>query len=150
MRRVTFALLCGLLFSFGTGCVAMNALQEYDWMGTKARFTEEQKLYTRLVRWSEFSRASEKVDPESRSAFMKDLRGLGEIRFTDYEVEAPDYDRIAQTATVHVTYYAYRPETLEAATFTEDQIWKRDLETGDWHVDHEGPPLIPAQGVSAR
>jgi hypothetical protein len=147
MRRVSIALLCGLLFSLGTGCVA---LQEYDWMGTKARFTEEQKLYTRLVRWAEFNRASEIVEPGSRSTFMKSVRSLGDIHFTDYEVDAPDYDRIAETATVHVSYSAYRPETLEAVTFEEDQIWKRDLVSGEWHVNHEGPPLVPVQGVSAR
>jgi hypothetical protein len=150
MRRATIALLGGLLLLFANGCAMLELVESRDLTGYKARFTDTQKQYTRLVRWNEFARASEAVEPEQRSAYLEALRKLGEIRFTDYEAEAPAYDAEAQTATVFVRYSAYHANTLSAVTLLEEQRWTRDLASGDWHVDHEGAPLVEAKGVGAR
>lgn len=144
MRRLTMALMGAFLLVSGTGCAMM---QSVDWLGRESTFTDTYKLYTRLVRWGEFERASAYVEPADRDAYRNELRALGKLHITDYEVDKPIYDRLAQTATVHVRYEAYRPETLESIAFTEVQRWTRDLETGDWRVDHEGSPLVAAQSV---
>jgi len=150
MRRATIALLGGLLLLFANGCAMLELIETRDLMGYKARFTDAQQQYTRLVRWNEFTRASETVEPESRSTYLAALHQLGEIHFTDYEAQAPVYDAEVRTATVLVRYSAYHDNTLSAVTLVEEQLWTRDFESGDWHVDHEGSPLVESKGVGAR
>lgn len=148
MRRSGWQGLLGALgLQFATGCAALSG---WDWSGNEAQFKEMHKLYTRLVRWEEFARASEHVLPDERRDFLDAMRALGPLHFTDYESEAPEYDAITQTATVHVRYTAYRNDTLASVDFKEEQRWTRDLDTGAWHVEHDGPPLVPARDVGAE
>ena len=60
------------------------------------------------------------------------------------------YDADVRTATVLVRYSAYHDNTLSAVTLVEEQRWTRDFESGDWHVDHEGSPLVESKGVGTR
>jgi hypothetical protein len=147
MRRNALAALGGLFLLLETGCATIESL---DWTGYEARFTEDQKLYTQLMRWEEWARASEHVPPDQRSDFMAAMRALGPIHVTDYEVGTPEYDAESQTASVHVRYFAYHKNTLQSVALSEDQHWKRNLETGKWQVDHDGPPLVAIDDVSAR
>ncbi len=142
--RITLVITLALVAS---GCTTLSNL---DWTGHEASFEDDYKLYTRLVRWGEFERASRFVEPEQQEAYRDGIRDLGVLHFTDYEADKPKYDRLTETATVYVRYSAYRPATLETVSFTEEQRWKRDLETGDWRLEHEGPPLVAAKSVGAR
>jgi hypothetical protein len=150
MRRATISLLGGLWLLLGSGCAMMELAESRDFMGHKAQLTDAQKQYTRLMRWNEFSQASQSIDPEQRSAYLTALRDLGEIRITDYETAAPEFDELVDNATVRVRYTAYRNETLDVVTFSEDQLWKRDAESGDWRLTHDGAPLVLTKDVSAR
>lgn len=150
MRRSALAVLCGLSLLLVSGCAMVNAVANYDWTGFKAHFTDTQKRYTRLMRWSEFTSASAHVEPEDREAFLGDLRELGGLRFSDYEMSEPAYDRATQTATVRVRYFAYEEATLTGVTYTEVQHWRRNPMTGDWLVEHDGSPLVPQQQVGTR
>ncbi len=130
MRRSVIAGLCGLSLLVVSGCAMVNAVVDYDWSGFKAHFTDTQKRYTRLMRWSEFTAASAHVEPEDRKAFLAELGELGALRFSDYETDEPAYDRVTQTATVTVRYFAYREATLTSETFTEVQHWRRNPTDG--------------------
>lgn len=149
MRRATTIVLAGLLLSSTSGCAMLELAETRDFLGTKSHFADVQRKYTRLVRWNEFVAASASVASEDRSAYLASLRGLGEIRFTDYEAEPPVFDELAENATVRVRYFAYRADTATAVTLVEEQRWKRDAVTGDWQVDHDGAPLAEVRGVGA-
>ena len=150
MRRVTTALLAGALLLVSSGCAMLELVESRDFLGYKTRLSDTQKQYTRLVRWNEFARASEAVAPEQRGEFLAAMRALGEIRFTDYEAEAPVFDDLVESATVRVRYVAYHAETLAAVTYVEEQRWKREPGSADWRLDHEGPPLVASASVGAR
>jgi len=150
MQRATIALLGGLLLLITNGCAMLELVDTRDFTGFKQQLTDTQKRYTRSMRWNEFTLASQVVAPESRSAYLKALDALGPIRITDYETAAPDYDAEALTATVVVRYAAYHEDTMQTVTLVEEQRWKRDLESGDWRLDHEGPPLVESKAVGAR
>ncbi len=150
MRRIKTALLGGLLLVLTNGCAMLELVESRDLLGYKAQLTDVHKQYTRFVRWNEFARASEAIEPEQRSAYLAALRALGEIRFTDYEAEAPVYDDAMETATVRVRYSAYHGNTLSAVTLVEEQRWTRDLESGGWRVGHDGAPLVEATSVGTR
>ncbi len=149
MRRATIALLGGLLIFCTNGCGMLALVDSRDFLGHQAQFSDVQRKYTRLVRWNEFVAASASVPPDQRSAYLASLRDLGQIRFTDYETEPPVFDEHVESATVRVHYFAYRADTASAVTLVEEQRWNRDLETGEWHVDHDGAPLTEAHGVGA-
>lgn len=150
MRRTTTALLGGLLLLATSGCAMLELVETRDFLGFKTSLSDTQKRYTRLVRWNEFARASEAVSPEQRDEFLAGMRALGEVRFTDYETEAPVFDERVETAMVRVRYTAYHAETLSAVTYVEEQRWERTPGGSDWHVEHEGTPLIESASVGAR
>ena len=147
MRRLSTILVGILLVALTSSCAAMPDL---DWTGAELSLKDAYKAYTRFIRWGEIERASAAVKPEQREAFLAGMRDIGELHFTDYEIDDTDFDRVAQTATVRVRYRAFRTDTLEDTTYLETQHWTRDLATGDWTLDHEGPPLVPSRSVGAR
>ncbi|CAG1006913.1 hypothetical protein MYXO_03524 [Myxococcaceae bacterium] len=147
MRSVSIRLAAAWLVVLASGCASMPKV---DWTGSELAFKDAYKTYTRSLRWGEIERASAAVDPERRDAFLAGMRDLGEMHFTDYEIDETEFDSLAQTATVRVRYRAFRTDTLEDNTYLETQHWSRDAETGVWRVDHEGPPLVPARSVGAR
>lgn len=151
MRRTTTTALLGVLVLLATsGCAMLELVETRDFLGFKTRLADTQKQYTRLIRWNEFARASEVVAPEQRGEFLDGLRALGNVRFTDYEADAPVFDDLVENATVRVRYAGYHAERLVVVTYVEEQHWKRIPGSDEWHLDHEGPPLTEAAGVGAR
>jgi hypothetical protein len=150
MRRATIGLLSGFLLLFGSGCAMLELVETRDFLGYKASLKDVQQKYTRFVRWNEFAQASQALEPEQQHEYLAAVRALGGIRITDYEAEAPEYDPLVETATVRVTYSAYHNETMQVITLVEEQRWKRDPQTNDWHLDHEGAPFVEAKSVGAR
>ena len=150
MRRVTIALVSGLFLLFGTGCAMLELVETRDFLGYKMSLKDVQQRYTRYVRWNEFARASESIDPDQRAEYLAAVRKLGDLRVTDYETESPIYDPLVESATIRVSYSGYHNETMAMVTLVEDQHWKRDLNTNDWSLDHDGPPLVEAKAVGAR
>lgn len=147
MRRLSTVLIGALLIALGSAC---STLPDVDWNGAELSLKDAYKAYTRFMRWGEIERASAAVKPEQRETFLAGMRDIGQLHFTDYEIDDTDYDKVAQTATVRVRYRAFRTDTLEEITYVETQRWTRDLESGEWTLDHEGPPLVPSRSVGAR
>lgn len=134
MRSVRLTALVGALsLSVGVlGTAACTSPPSWADGGREHDFTESQKRYTQLVRWAEFARASQYVDPDFREAFRADVRRLSELRFTDYDIRRRS-DPEEQSATVHVTYQAYRIASLLETAVQEEQQWYRD-DSGRWWV----------------
>jgi len=113
------ALALALLLAGGAlACATTQELKEND-------FTEIQKHYTKLVRWSQFDRAREFVDPEAVGAFETQAATFGRVHFTDYAIRGVRFSEDGSTATVRVTYYAYLRTALVAFAFDEEQEWSR-------------------------
>ena len=107
-------LLAGVAF----GCATTQELRETD-------FTEIQKHYTKLVRWAQFDRAREFVDPEAVGAFETQAQSFGRVHFTDYAIRGVEFSPDGATATVRVTYYAFERTALVAFAYDEQQEWSR-------------------------
>ena len=116
--RVRALALAVLLGAAPFGCSTTQEFRESD-------FAEIQKHYTKLIRWAQFDRAREFVDPEAVSAFETHARTLGRVHFTDYAIRGVEFSPDGDTATVSVTYYAYERTALVAFAFDEQQEWSR-------------------------
>ncbi|UCE85169.1 MAG: hypothetical protein JSU66_12560 [Deltaproteobacteria bacterium] len=109
-----------------------------------------QTRYTRLVRWNEFGKASEYVDPELREAYLRDARGLHGLRFTDYEVQWVDQGADGRSATAHVRYRGYSTGALiELPEFDETQEWYFDVLSRRWLVRPDMQGLVAAYQKAA-
>jgi hypothetical protein len=73
-QRIRFgAALAALLAAFAVSACAGTF---FDKLRPSDSVSDIQKRYTRLVRWNEFARASQYVDPELREGYLNDARGL--------------------------------------------------------------------------
>jgi hypothetical protein len=103
------------------GALACATTQEVR----QTEFSEIQKHYTKLVRWAQFDRAREFVDPEAIGAFETQAATFGRVHFTDYAIRGVTFSEDGTSATVRVTYYAYARTALVAFAFDEEQEWSR-------------------------
>jgi hypothetical protein len=125
--------------SIATACAALLLAgcqtQLFDAFGFEDDFEHIQQRYTRLVRWNEFNKASEFVDPALRVDYLRDAHELKGLRFTDYEVSWIEESQDRLTAKAHVVYRAYWTAALiELPELEETQEWYRDPETKNWLV----------------
>ncbi len=107
----------------------------FDAFGFDDDFKHIQRRYTRLVRWNEFNKASEFVDPALRVNYLRDAHDLKGLRFTDYEVSWIEESEDHLTAKAHVVYSAYwTAALLVLPELEETQEWYREPETQRWLV----------------
>jgi hypothetical protein len=93
-------------------------------------FRDTQRRYTQLMRFTEFDKAGHFVVPEERDSFRATTKALGDLRFSDYQVQ--DVETAGDTGTARVSYTGYRVSSPIVVTFVEEQQWER---TGDsWQV----------------
>lgn len=124
-RLGAHAALLALLVSM-TACITAGRRETH--------FTDSQLRYTQMVRWSDFKRAEEFVDPESRDAFYEVTDKLGGVRFIDYRIRSIEFDPETNEAVAKVIYSAYKASAPAAIAVVEDQAWHRDEETKTWMV----------------
>jgi hypothetical protein len=147
-QRIRFgAALAALLGAFVvSGCAGTI----FDKLRPSDSVSDIQKRYTRLVRWNEFARASQYVDPELREGYLNDARGLRGLRFTDYEVNWLDQAADGQSATAHVRYRGYSTaKLLELPELSETQEWYFDLVKRRWLVRPDMAGLVAAYEQAA-
>ena len=133
-RRITLALL-SLQF---LGCLGTLAS---DPMGRKYSLENIQRRYTELIRWGEFQRAADFVDPEVLDEFETHASAFANIRITDYEIGRIALDQEKKSATVGVTYHGYRDGLFIEKPLHETQTWVR--ESGNrWQVRPELTQLV--------
>ena len=121
-------------FAWAAALVALVGCQTLDPWGHRRNLEDAQRSYTQMVRWGDFERASEWVDPEERGRFLADAERLAEVRVTDYEIGSLDLDDEGGAATVRVSYRAYHLATLVEREVLEVQSWYFDGDTGRWQV----------------
>ncbi len=112
----------------GLGC------QNFDAMGRRSSLHETQLHYTQMLRWGEFNRASQHVDPEAREEYQRNAPALEGMRVTEFDIGDIQFDEENLTANVVVTYRAYSLTTLVETSFREEQEWRRTDGTNDWLV----------------
>ncbi|MDJ0868073.1 MAG: hypothetical protein QNK03_18350 [Myxococcota bacterium] len=130
----TVAKLCvalGVTLAATTGCLMPRG---------GSVFEDTQRRYTQLIRWSEFERAAQMVDPEAKADFTARARELGALHFMDYEVQSVEFDEEGKNATVMVTYDAYQRASANVVSFRERQQWRQDPETKQWVVSPRMEP----------
>lgn len=121
-------------------------------MGTQTAretdFYEIQKHYTQMVRWAQFERARNFVDPEDLSGFSERTRELRNVRFTDYAIHGVEFAEDGDTATVQVTYFAYLRTAPVTVAYDEQQEWRRG-EGRVWRVrsSFAQRPVEPGEGM---
>jgi hypothetical protein len=121
----------GLALGLIAGCAGPGGL---DLLNRGRSLDDAQKRYTRFMRWAEFARASEYVDPAEREAFLARTAELGDVRFTDYELRSQEVGPLLREATIEVTYWAYRLSTAAETSFEERQHWYREESGNVWRV----------------
>lgn len=114
--------------------------------GSSAVLEDHLRRYNQYVRWSDYDRASEFVDPELQAEFRARGDALSGVRFTDYEVRSFEMDEENEQAHVEVWYTAYHTRHLVEVGFVEEQDWARDVVTGAWRVRS----VLREQPVMAR
>jgi len=139
------ALFAALLLA---GC---GSLRMIDKLRPVDSISDIQTRYTRLVRWNEFGKASQFVDPELRENYLRDARALHGLRFTDYEVQWLDQGEDGHSATAHVRYRGYSTAALiELPEFDETQEWYFDLASRRWLVRPDMEGLVAAYQQAAQ
>lgn len=113
-----------------SGSVALGALGCATLTDQGAMFKDSQRRYTRLMRFTEFDRARAFVAVDAKDEFRETTEALGNIRFTDYEIEEIESD--GKVGTVTVQYSGYRPTTATVVTLSEEQHW--ELVGNTWTV----------------
>jgi hypothetical protein len=135
-RKMERSLGLGLVLSLWIPCACAGLP---GWKGGfwEDEFEDAQRRYTQLIRWAEFGEASNYVDPARRDQFFVTVEALAEVRFTDYAVRFKEVSPARDSATVHVTYRAYRLSSMVETQFEERQEWSREWTTGHWLVRSE-------------
>jgi hypothetical protein len=111
---------------------------------TQFDFAHTQRKYTQMVRWAQFERAADFVDPEVIPEYRAQAAAMSSVRFTDYQIRevGPEEDgRIL----AKVTYFAYLRSQPVAVAFDEEQEWSQSV--GRWVVrsSFAQRPLLPGE-----
>jgi len=110
---------------------------------------ESQRKYAEALRWGNFEKAAQYVDPQMRSDFLSFADAFETIRITDYDIGEVSLDEktLAQ-AEVDVIYRGYvLPQYVEKRV-RDHQVWYRDKESGnEWRVRPEFAALLDGIGA---
>lgn len=109
-------------FAFATGCAGIS--------DRAVVFRDTQRRYTQLMRFTDFDKAGRYVVPEERQSFRARTTALGDLRFSDYEVQEVETD--GDTATARVSYIGFRDSSPIVVTYVEEQQW--ELAGSQWQV----------------
>lgn len=123
-RMVTLACVFLLGGVSAIGC-AFGEIRLDDPFQRKYSLEEATKRYSDYVRWSDFNRASQFVDPEFRDDFLRNAPAFQEVRFTDYKTDPVELDEEKVVATIVVRYFAYRLSNPIEIEIRETQEWER-------------------------
>jgi len=110
------------VLALAAGCAGMG--------DRSVMFHDTQRRYTRLMRFTEFDKAGRFVVPEERQSFRARTSGLGDLRFSDYQVQEVESD--GDTGIARVSYTGYRVSSPIVVTFVEEQQW--ELTGSSWQV----------------
>jgi hypothetical protein len=136
--------LVALVLVTQAGCINMLA----DPLGRRSALKEAQLKYTQAIRWGDFEKAGEFVDPDLRDEFLEHRDAFEAIRITDYDIGPIQYESNAR-AEVTVTYRAYTLGNFIDRAIRERQSWRREGVGTRWWVTPQIENLVGATGASA-
>ena len=157
LMYVTIRKICSTAFSLAL-CLQMGCASLYQTSIDRHAFETSQRLFTQLVRWGEFERASEYVSAEQREQFLDAAPDPNMLRFSDYEIHEAQFTDDGEQATVRVTYHSYSVDSFIELVVEETQRWHFDKPNERWVVrsginnfesgsqlgDHQSPSLREA------
>lgn len=115
----------------GVACTLLFAMTSCAGMGDRTVvFHDTQRRYTRLMRFTDYEKAGRFVAPDSRQQFRDRTAALGNLRFTDYQLQ--EVEATGDTAIARVEYVGYRANQPVVVTYVEEQQW--ELMGGSWVV----------------
>jgi hypothetical protein len=124
------AALCALLTaSLAAGCLALH-----DPLNLEGSFHRHQRAFSADVRWGEWEKAAEYVEPEGRADFDALSRALADFRVTDYEVRDVQLDEPRKHAVAIVVYQGYEVSMPVEREVVVTQHWRFDEGAGEWYV----------------
>ena len=135
MRRRARLLAAALPLLASTGCVFPAIISAFtDTLGREAALVDQQRSYTKLVRWNDFEAASEFVHPEMRDEFLSYENAFSQFRVTEFEIGKIQFNEDNTAATVRVTYHAYSMLSMVERQVKETQEWERTGKGNTWWV----------------
>ena len=135
------ALLVPLVLLCVSGCLSVVI----DPMGRQRALAETQRSYTKLIRWGNFEKASELVDPTVREEFLACLPALKQIRITDFEIGELDFaEGGLDVASVTVNYQGYSLSSFVETPIREEQEWHRQGRSNVWLVRPQIQGIVSA------
>ena len=141
MPRGVIRLLVPLLLLAGSGCLSLFT----DPMGRQRALAETQRNYTNLIRWGDFEKAGELVDPSVREEFLGYLPALKQIRITEFEIGKLAFlDGGNDAASVTVTYRGYSLSSFVETPLREEQEWHRQGRSNLWLVRPQIQAIVSA------
>lgn len=123
MKRALAAVLMSAVAVLSSGCLWSHG--QLDVLGTGTAFDESQLRFSRLVRWGHWEMASAMVAEDQREHFIEVMRGLGDVKFTDWEVTLLDVAKGFDTARVEIRLEGYRQSSLMHSEAVMVQEWER-------------------------
>jgi hypothetical protein len=123
MKRAFAALLLAASTLLNAGCLFSHG--QFDLLGTGTAFDETQVRFSRLVRWGHWEMASAMVAEDQREHFIEVMRGLQDVKFTDWEIMLLDVAKGFDTARVEIRIEGYRQSSLMHHEAVMIQEWER-------------------------
>jgi hypothetical protein len=115
-------------------CLASGCLAFHDPLNLEGSFLRHQRAFSADVRWGEWERAAEYVEPAGRADFDALARELADFRVTDYEVRDVQLDAERTSATAVVVFHGYEVSMPVERQVVVTQRWRFDEEAGRWYV----------------
>jgi hypothetical protein len=141
MPRGAIRLLVPLLLLALSGCMSLIT----DPMGRQRALAKTQRSYTNMMRWGDFEKASELVDPSVREEFLGYLPALKQIRITDFEIGDLDFVEDGHdVANVTVDYRGYSLSSYVETPLREEQEWHRQGRSNVWLVRPQIQGIVSA------
>ncbi len=126
-----------------TGC--QGTFGKYSSTSRSNQFHEAVFEYNKYIRWQEWERASDYLNPDDQSEFKEKAEAVEEVlRITEFEIRDTDIEPEAKSATARVLYRYYRlPSIAERKMkFTQKWIWSEEHKR--WTVEDPLSFIEPA------
>jgi hypothetical protein len=123
-----------ILSALAAACLSAGCLALHDPLNLEGSFHRHQRGFSADVRWGEWEKAAEYVEPEGRAEFDALARALADFRVTDYEVREVQLDDDRSSAIAVVVYQGYEASLPVEREVVVTQRWRHDEDHGRWYV----------------
>jgi len=134
-KSTALSVLAATVCAASLGC-AFGEFRPDDPLNRQYSLERVQREYSYQIRWSNFKKAAQFVEPKQRAAFMDWGPDPKKFRFTDYLIgDLVVEDEEKRHSTVEVTYTLYSLFALVEYEIHETQVWTRKGRGNYWFVE---------------